>query len=291
MLIKSNISRVVSIALLGTVAATLPSCGGLQSKLYSGYSAKKLDDSNVTSLSKIKNQLIKAPEGENATTSDAVKACYYSGSNTEECRNRRNQSVVGLITVADELCLEHFRSIYGNEASYNLLFGSLTNLFAGAATVAGGEGTKTLLAGLAAFSSAERSLINETVYKTMVAQAVTIKIREAKTEQRKEILKKIKTDISHYTMDESLLDAIEYHQTCSFMFGLEKALEEGTKNNSDTKRMNTRNALQQKLRLTLIELDDRKKLKANETATDPQVIKLTERVNALNDQIKAIDEE
>lgn len=291
MLTKSNISRVVSMALWGTVVFTLPSCGGLQSKLYSGYSAKKLDDSNVNTLSKIKNQLMKAPEGDDSTPTDAVKSCYYNGSNTDTCKNLRNQAVVGLITVADELCLEHFRSIYGNEASYNLLFGSLTNLFAGAATVAGGEGTKTLLAGLAAFSSAERSLINETVYKTMVAQAVTMKIREAKTEQRKEILKKIKSDINHYTMDESLLDAIEYHQTCSFMFGLEKALEEGTKNNSDTKRMNTRNALQQKLRLTLIELDDRKKLKANEASTDPQVIKLTERVNALNDQIKAIDEE
>lgn len=125
----------------------------------------------------------------------------------------------------------------------------------------------------------------------MVAQAVTMKIREAKTEQRKEILKKIKTDISQYTMDESLLDAIDYHQTCSFMFGLEKALEEGTQNNSDNKRLKTRNELEQKLKLALIELDDRQRVKAADATTDPQIKKLTERINALNDQIKSIDAE
>lgn len=286
-----NISREIYILLLGVVITGLSGCGVLQSKLYSGYSSKTLANKDVTAVSKIKNQLMKGPSEEDVAVSEQVQACYYDGVNTPQCKTLRNQAVVGLITVADELCLEHFRSIYGNEAAYNLLFGSLTNLFAGAATVASGEATKTLLAGLAAFSSAERSLINETVYKTMVAQAVTKKIRDAKTEQRKAILKKITNDIDHYSMDESLLDVIEYHQTCSFMFGLEKALEEGTQNNSDSKRARTRNDLEQKLKLALIELDDRKRLKAADAETDPQVIKLTDRINTLNDQIKTLDAE
>jgi hypothetical protein len=176
----------------------------------------------------------------------AVKPeCFDAAASNTECKNQRNASIAGLMVISDEMCVAHVKTIYGNETAYNLTFGSLTNLFAGAAIVAGTQGAKTLFSGIALFSNAERSLINETVYKTMLVTSISKKIREGRLEQRNSMIKRMRENtITDYTMNEAVSNVMEYHNTCTFMFGLEKALEEGNQNGTELKKIAMERQLQ-----------------------------------------------
>jgi len=90
------------------------------------------------------------------------------------------------------------KTILGNEAAFNIVTCTLTNGFSGAATIVAGEITKSVLSGAAFFSNAERSLVNETVYKSELVTAVTKKIRETRGTKfdkiRKNLTQKRKAD-------------------------------------------------------------------------------------------------
>jgi hypothetical protein len=257
--------------------------------LYQLYSVKPLSEGGST-LTKIKDMLKKELQGEDVFD----KNCFDANTTAYECQGQRNAAVAGLMATSDELCLEHARGIYGNEAAYNLGFGTLTNVFAGAATFTGGAAAKEILSSFALISNAERSLINETVYKTMLVTSVSKKIREGRLEQRNAMIKRMRSDnITDYTMNEALLNVLEYHNTCSFMYGLEKALEDGNQNGTELKKL----ALERQLQKLNLE----KKLRENELEvlkkTDSSLIKaddadlkgLNLRVKALHDALQALE--
>jgi hypothetical protein len=151
----------------------------------------------------------------------------------EDCQQKSNMVISDLIAISDEMCQKHLQTIFGNDAAFNVTTGTLTNLFSGASALVGGlaTSTKSLLSGLALFSNAQRSLVNEEVYKTMLVTAITKKIGETRKKQREAMIQSLKTgpDPIHI----ALLKVTEYHQTCSFMFGLQKALDEGTQARPD----------------------------------------------------------
>jgi hypothetical protein len=266
------------------IISTFSACSTLKEYAYRDYGVAPLKPSD-SSLSEIKEEL---------------KSTFLECNSDNKCKQselpnnkpQRNAATAGLIIVSDELCQEHVRSIFGNEAAYNLTFGTLTNLFAGAATVAASKGAKTLFSSIALFSNAERSLVNETVYKTMLVTTVTKKIKEGRTEKRIAILQRMRNDdIEQYTLNESISDVMDYHNTCSFMYGLERALEEGTENGAVRKKL----VLQREVQNLVNEYDVRTKLltiKGSNGATDtppdpndPQLSALKVRIDLLNKQI------
>lgn len=258
---------------------TLSSCSLFKDYAYQDYAAKPISTPSST-LKDIKKQLLQ----EDYVSDKCVP--IVTGT---QCKSERNASTAGLIAVSDELCQEHVKTIFGNEAAYNLTLGSFTNLFAGAATVAGSKGAKTLFSSIALFTNAERSLVNETVYKTMLVTSVTRKIREGRVEKRNAILLRMRSDdIYQYTLNESLADVMAYHITCSFMYGLERALEEGTENGAARKRLVFERDLQKAVneydvRIKLFEIKDITK------TTDPQALALKARIELLNKQLNTLD--
>lgn len=205
----------------------------VQDHLYADYAASSLKEGATTSYVAITTALQK-PQGEGK--SGLVRAeCFasnLSGVDAAKCTAERNQAVAALIIGSEEICLAHRKTIYGNEASWNIGLGTFTNLFAGAASVATHEAAKSILAALALFSNSERSLVNETVYKQMLITAVDRKIVEGRDTRMQTIYTALKQDINTYTMHEALRDVIVFHTTCSFMTGLQKALEEGSQASS-----------------------------------------------------------
>jgi len=145
------------------------------------------------------------------------------------CEQERNTAVFALFIQSDHMCQEHLRSIYGNEAVMNVSLGSITNLTTGLATVLAAAPTKTALSAVAFFSNAERSLANEAVYKDMLTTAVVKKIQEGRKSMAIEMDKNFSKSVNAYPVPRALLDVQRYHQTCAFMYGLRKALEEGEK--------------------------------------------------------------
>jgi hypothetical protein len=127
------------------------------------------------------------------------------------------------------------KTIYGNEALYNITFGTMTNIFAGLGTVLSPASTKTALSAGALLSNSERSLINESVYKTIVISSIVKKIRDDREKRRAQILANLRDpalSYANYPINVAIADVQEYHHHCSFIYGLQKALEEGTQ---DTK--------------------------------------------------------
>ncbi|WP_413796094.1 hypothetical protein [Aeromonas dhakensis] len=120
--------------------------------------------------------------------------------------------------------------MYGYEAATNLTLGSFTNLFSGVATVISPTTTKTIFSALALSTNAERSLINETVYKQMLVTAIDKKIVDKRETAAINIHNKMQKPIDQYSISEAMFDISTFHNNCSFMEGLRYALVEGEGN-------------------------------------------------------------
>lgn len=148
--------------------------------------------------------------------------------NQLDCRTQRNYIVTLLVNKSNDTCQAHKATIFGNEASWNVALGSLTNVFTGTAAVVGGPVGKSIFSALGLFTNAERSLINEEVYQNLLVPAIGDKIDEIRSAKLSSINTNVKADIDTYTMSQAISDVIEYHNDCSFMLGLQLALKEGT---------------------------------------------------------------
>ena len=224
------------------MAASGCSMLGLQESLYSDYGVRELNVNGDSASVKLKAAI---------TKSDANKAglvdadCFTvpidmaaDANRPMKCQQQRNAAIVTLLTASDDMCQAHFKTIYGNDASFNIVTGSITNLASGIATAAGGLTAKSALAAVAFFANAERSLVNETIYKNLLVTAVTMKIREVRDAKAMAIIPgKLKEPINDYPMLMAIHEIISYHYTCSFMFGLEKALKEGIQSTADSRRV------------------------------------------------------
>ncbi|MFM0521699.1 MULTISPECIES: hypothetical protein [Caballeronia] len=157
----------------------------------------------------------------------------------QSCLVQRNFIVTDLMSKSRAACEAHKATIFGNEASWNIALGTLTNVFTGTAAVVGGPMGKSILSALGLFSNATRSLINEEVYQKLLAPAIAVKIDEIRTAKASDIRTKLSgnssTTLSDYPMQTALLDVMEYHDDCSFMLGLQTALREGTGSSINSK--------------------------------------------------------
>jgi len=237
---KIKITYYLIIALL----PLLTSCGSTSKflGLYDGYGVEELSKSYIENKNNLLLNALSEQMKEvtvNNTTTQAPflpKYCInYSTLSTNEnaeCSALRTIIVGDLMAMSNQICEEHKRSIWGNEASFNMVTSTLTNIFSGAATVVTGGTGQAALAALALFSNAERSLGNETVYKNMLIHAIVQKITDKRTELTNTLRSKITTnarsDYYSYPINIALLDVTDYHNSCSFMSGLELAIKEGT---------------------------------------------------------------
>ena len=262
---------------------SLVSCSTLSSTLYHDYSVEGMTKENLKKDNTVLN--LKNTLREENLISDSCK-------NNISCTQAEISSVgVGLISVSDYLCNEHTKSIFGNDAAYNIGFGTATNLFAGAAAVAGSVGAKTLFSSIALFSNAERSLVNETVYKTMISTAITTKIKESRQTAKSVIMTRlIGSNSQNYSIDLVISDVLDYHYKCSFMNGLELALKEGTQQSSKDRRINE---LRETLSRLQLQLDIRTKeintLSDAAKKEDPVLSGYKIRIDAINEQLKVLE--
>lgn len=216
---------------------------------YNGYGVNALALGNDTEAVKLQDAITKSADG---TRGFVAKGCFsipVSGVPDATCQQQRNAAIAVLLNTSDDMCQTHLKSIFGNEAGVNITTGSLATFFAGAATVVNTASAKTTLAAFSGFFSAERSLINETVYKSAIVTAVTKKIREARAAKAVSIIPgNFAKPMGEYPMVLAVHDVMDYHYSCSFMYGLEKALEEGSQSGFEAK---TARLEQEKNRLEL----------------------------------------
>lgn len=168
---------------------------------------------------------------DNSTSSLIDKECFTPETNAGgKCKQERNIAISTLMLTSEEICLKHRRNMYGNEAGSNLFLGSFTNLFSGVATVILPATSKSIFSALALFTNAERSLVNESIYKKMLVTAIDDKTVTKRDELALNISTKMKEPIEEYSVAQAMYDVSAFHSKCSFMEGLRFALDEGSGN-------------------------------------------------------------
>ena len=228
----------------------------------------------------------------------AVRDPKDSKLSPEECASQRNYLISVLMAESVNLCSTHLNSIYGNEAAWNIATGSIAGLAAVLATVSTGNAVP-YFAGLSAFATTERALVNETVYKSMLTTAIGTKIREMREQKGKYLLARKKEPFSSYGMEEAIQDVLDFHEVCSFRRGLEVALAEGTNATTEQKRQQLEaRAASLKLQIQLyikehenltssdIELDDKGAVKTK----DPILKDLVEQFMAISHALIALND-
>ncbi|MBO9538033.1 hypothetical protein [Herbaspirillum sp.] len=210
--------------------------------IYQPYSAHSLSSLELTkTYTDLKDKLkpLITEDKCYAPISEADKALL-----TTSCTQQRNLAISALVMTSAEECLRYRRGLYGNEAAWNITLGTATSLFAGGAAVAASAQGKSILGGLALFTNSERSLVNETIYKQMLVTAVDKKIVEMRDTKMLAIHSSMKNDVNTYPVYQALNDVIDLHNTCSFIDGLQKALDEGTQGASAQRIIRLRQTLQ-----------------------------------------------
>ncbi len=204
------------------------------------------------------------------------------------CLQQRNAAVAALVKASEDMCQVHLKSIYGNDAYYNIMTGTVATFFSGAAAIAGSASAKSALAAISTFSNAERSLINETVYKNMLVTATSKKIRETRDTRAAALMSPATfgKSTAQYPMVLAVHDVVRYHYSCSFMQGLELALQEGTDSGIDAKKAR----LENEKRTIELALDNRVAMlsgaqRSGELATDKSVAGYKARIEAIEAQL------
>lgn len=200
------------------------------------------------------------------------------------CTEERNNAISSLALASENLCTEHRRSIYGNDASFNIITGTLTNIFAGAATVATAQTGKSILSALALFSNAERSLGNETIYKQALVSSIDKKIVELREAKAEEINTRLEShSINQYSTNSALNDFYKFHYSCSFMDGLRLALEEGSQESAARKLS--------RLKSNLTSISAEVEVQCDESQTSLICTETKERFKSLSNTIKILESE
>ncbi|MBF0186234.1 MAG: hypothetical protein HQM06_17840, partial [Magnetococcales bacterium] len=258
--------------------------------LYGDYSPRKIEEANYDPNKLIRDALKKDLK----TNGSSNDYCFKPPAQSEQkdwaytCKPHRKTIAYIMLQASNDLCEAHLRTIYGNDAAYNLFFGSLTNILAGSATIVGGAQTKSILAGLAALSSAERSLINETVYRSIVVPNVVKKINQTRKQEVSNLIAGLDSKtIELEPMDKTISDIVEIHSHCSFMHGLQLAFEEGAQDGAALKLAK----LEQQRTLLLAQLDARESFvrsKGTLTTDDPIYSKWKVEFDTISNQILAM---
>ena len=125
-----------------------------------------------------------------------------------------------IIKKSKEVCDLHEVSIFVNAAASDFVTSTLTTGLSTAATIATGGLASSILSGTAAFTNATESEIDENFYDNNLASSI-IKAIEAKRENiDDELREKRQFSYDRYNMRKAIVDAVEYHQQCSFYQGV-----------------------------------------------------------------------
>lgn len=147
----------------------------------------------------------------------------YSLSNADMYYRNRLESI--LINHANVICEKEKGLIFANEAAVSTAFDFLSSGFSTASTIVGGDSAKSILSGLAGFSTAGKSHVSANIYKNQIVPAITNVIDSERQRLLSDIIAKRPLSLSKYPADEMILLVNSYHQACSFQNGLQVLLK------------------------------------------------------------------
>jgi hypothetical protein len=195
-----------------------------------------------------------------------------------DSRNRLTQI---LVNQSDSICTVELGRLEGRVATFNLAGDIATSGFAGAASIVGGNTAKSILAGIASFTSATKDHFNADLLHSQMTEALIQAIRIEREKELVSIQSNYSKSVIDWPIDTAIQQVNAYNQVCSFYRGMElvlEAVQNGKSAAKDTPTAATSPASPSpniaEIRLEYYKIDE--ELKATKVASERQTL-LTER--------------
>jgi hypothetical protein len=157
----------------------------------------------------------------------AAKAAANAKPNAADLQRFRNETVSEMMMQSDRLCDRHLASIFGTQAYVGLSTDIAGSLLSGGAAIATGIPARNLSAA-AAMVGATKSHISADIYQGKVATAINLIIRKERNALRTVLRSNQSCSPSTYTASQAVQDALNYHNMCSFEYGLSELVREAS---------------------------------------------------------------
>lgn len=136
-------------------------------------------------------------------------------------KEARDRLQLKLMELSDRATIIHLAGVLAVEDALNLTTGLGALTFDALATALSASSTKTAMSATSGLFTGARGLINEEVYHNAFGPAIVKVIEQDRRKFAIELQKKrIKLDISKYSIEEALMDVNHFHHLGSFYHGL-----------------------------------------------------------------------
>lgn len=178
----------------------------------------------------------------------------------------RNEIQDRLIAASEQRCNVYKIYLKRSESKFNFWSGSLATALGGAGAIVTGEAAARTLAGLSGITSGVRAEYNQAYLANLGGQVIAAGIDVRRKELKKEIEGKRGYDLTNYTVQAAVADAISYHGACSVIEGMKQAGEAVQQFDNPGISMMTKVFYQQRHLQEVLDVDNPSDLKWGELA-------------------------
>jgi hypothetical protein len=139
------------------------------------------------------------------------------------CRLHRNAIQDRLIAASNTICRQYKSSLKQAHANTNLFYGGASTILGGVGALATAANPAKLFAGAASISSGLRAETNQSIYAMLAVEVITKAMDKTRLDRLREIDESHGKDISNYSLERAIADAMSYHEGCSLLAGLQEA--------------------------------------------------------------------
>jgi len=136
---------------------------------------------------------------------------------------RRNRVQERILAASNQRCGEYKKFLKQFDSGTNFFLGSLTTAVAGAGAIFSATSTVRALSGAAAIISGVRSEFNQVYFSSQAIQVLSAGFDSKRKELYENMLKNRPNNMTKYPVEAAVKDAVEYHENCSLLAGLERA--------------------------------------------------------------------
>ena len=160
----------------------------------------------------------------------ARKYFYANCSGDERCGVMRDRVQDRLIWASESACSDYLTSVRKSFTRTNLNLGAATTLFGTLGSLITSVNTARVFSGAGAFTSGLRAEYNDVYFSSQAFELVSKSIRSVREKTLKRIRdNRVGKNITQYTLDGAISDAMFYHGSCNVLAGLEEASDAVTR--------------------------------------------------------------
>ncbi len=154
----------------------------------------------------------------------ALRLAFRNANNEyQNDKAHRAQIQDRLIAASNQRCNLYAAYLKRISSQINGIFGTLTTVLGGASAIVTGETAARTLGGLAGITSGTRAELNQAIFESMTTSVIIPAVQARRKDILTEMLKRRSDNLSKYTIEGAVADAIRYHGACSIDAGIVQA--------------------------------------------------------------------